>query len=109
MFEIKGMMKHCRRIWAMKEMETFVKAFGEGLRSLAQGVHAIADKLDSYVIRRGVTGISNPNLPRMITTNPRQQKKLRITRFSQKKPAITATAVVHEAIITATNPLQWMN
>ncbi|HKI48396.1 MAG TPA: hypothetical protein VKA69_03655, partial [Desulfobacteria bacterium] len=33
----------------MKEMETFVKAFGEGLRTLAQGVQAIADKLDSYV------------------------------------------------------------
>ncbi|MCP4574766.1 MAG: hypothetical protein GY846_00560 [Deltaproteobacteria bacterium] len=33
----------------MKELETFVKTFGEGLRTLAQGVHAIADKLDSYV------------------------------------------------------------
>jgi len=43
------MTKLCRRLCAMKELETFVKTFGEGLRTLAQGVHAIADKLDRYV------------------------------------------------------------
>ena len=30
----------------MRELETFLKTVGEGLRALAQGVNAIADKLD---------------------------------------------------------------
>ncbi len=88
----------------MKEMETFVKAFGEGLRTLAQGVQAIADKLDSYV------GSSNDRdfEPEPATNDynpPEAAEETPDNTVSQKKPATTATAVVHEAIITATKPI----
>ncbi len=88
----------------MKEMETFVKAFGEGLRTLAQGVHAIADKLDSYA------GASNDrdfeSEPAANDYNPPEAaEKTPDNTVSQKKPAITATAMVYETIITATKPI----
>ena len=88
----------------MKEMETFVKAFGEGLRTLAQGVHAIADKLDSYVGSPNdrdfepEPAANDYNPPEAVEETPDNT-------VSEKKPAITATAVVHEAIITATKPI----
>ena len=88
----------------MKEMETFVKAFGEGLRTLAQGVHAIADKLDSYA------GSSNdrdfePEPAANDDNPPEAAEETPDNTVSQKKPAITATAVVYEAIIAATKPI----
>ena len=88
----------------MKEMETFVKAFGEGLRTLAQGVHAIADKLDGYVDTSNdrdfepEPAANDYNPPEAVEETPD------IT-VSEKKPAITSTAVVHEAIVNATKPI----
>ncbi len=89
----------------MKEMETFVKAFGEGLRSLAQGVHAIADKLDSYVDSSGSDRDFEPEPAANDYNQPEAAEETPDNTVSQKKPAITATAVVHEAIITATKPI----
>ena len=89
----------------MKEMETFIKAFGEGLRTLAQGVQAIADKLDSFV---GTPGgdrdfDSEPVVEDNIPSEAAEEKP-DMADF-QQKPAVNATAVVHEAIITATEPV----
>ncbi len=89
----------------MKEMETFVKAFGEGLRTLAQGVQAIADKLDSYVGSSGgdrdfdSEPVVEDNIP-----SEAAEEKPDMADF-QQKPAVNATEVVHEAIITATKPI----
>jgi len=89
----------------MKEMETFVKAFGEGLRTLAQGVQAIADKLESYA---GTSGgdrdfdsepIVDDNIP-----SEAAEEKPDMADF-QQKPAVSATEVVHEAIVAATKPI----
>ena len=88
----------------MKEMETFVKAFGEGLRTLAQGVHAIADKLDSYVDTPNDRDFE-PEPAANDYTPPEAAEKPPDNTVSEKKPAIIATAVVHEAIITATKPI----
>jgi len=89
----------------MKEMETFVKAFGEGLRSLAQGVHAIADKLDSYVDPSGSDKDFEPEPAANDYNPPEAAEETPDNTVSQKKSAISATAVVHEAIITATKPI----
>jgi len=89
----------------MKEMETFVKAFGEGLRTLAQGVQAIADKLDSYV---GTSGGDRDfdSEPFVDDNSPSEaaEEKPDMADF-QQKPAVNATAVVHETITTATKPI----
>ncbi len=89
----------------MKEMETFVKAFGEGLRTLAQGVHAIADKLDSYVDPSGSNRDFEPEPAANDDNPPEAAEKTPDNTVSEEKPAITATAMVHEAIITATKPI----
>ena len=89
----------------MKEMETFVKAFGEGLRTLAQGVHAIADKLDSYVEPSGSDRDFEPEPAANDYNPPEAAEETPDNTVSEKKPAITATAVVHEAIITAKKPI----
>jgi predicted Rossmann fold nucleotide-binding protein DprA/Smf involved in DNA uptake len=89
----------------MKEMETFVKAFGEGLRSLAQGVHAIADKLDSYVEPSGSDRDFEPEPAANDYNPPEAADETPDNTVSQEKPATTATAVVHEAIIAATKPI----
>ena len=88
----------------MKEMETFVKAFGEGLRSLAQGVHAIADKLDSYAGSSN-DGDFEPEPAANDYNPPEAVEETPDITVSEKKPAITSTAVVHEAIITAKKPI----
>ena len=89
----------------MKEMETFVKAFGEGLRSLAQGVHAIADKLDSYVDPSGSDKDFEPEPAANDYNPPEAAEETPDNTVSQKKSAISATAVVHEAILAATKPI----
>ncbi len=83
----------------MKELETFVKTFGEGLRTLAQGVHAIADKLDSYVgssddgnFDTAFNAAAHDNL-RTEAVEETPDKTI-----PRKKPAINATAVVFEII-----------
>lgn len=88
----------------MKEMEIFVKAFGEGLRTLAQGVHAIADKLDSYVDTSD-DGDFEPEPAANDYNPPEAAEKTPDNTVSQKKPATTATAMVYETIITATKPI----
>ena len=95
-------MKHCRRLWAMKELETFVKTVGEGLRTLAQGVHAIADKLESYVDMPG-DAPSEPEFEPAVDHNI-HAKTAPVTPAdapSREKPAITATALVYEKISSA--------
>ncbi len=89
----------------MKEMETFVKAFGEGLRTLAQGVQAIADKLDSYVNTPGGDRDfdSEPIVDDNIPTEAAEENA-NDTDFEQK-PAVNATEVVHEAVVTAGKPV----
>lgn len=83
----------------MKELETFVKTFGEGLRTLAQGVHAIADKLDSYV-GSSDDGDFETEFDSATDDNIQAEtvEKTPDTTISQKKPAINATALVYEII-----------
>lgn len=83
----------------MKELETFVKTFGEGLRTLAQGVHAIADKLDSYV-GSSDDGDFETEFDSATDDNIQAEtvEKTPDTTISQKKPTINATALVYEII-----------
>ena len=83
----------------MKELETFVKTFGEGLRTLAQGVHAIADKLDSYVGSSDDGNFDtafNAAADDSIRTEAVEETPDKT--IPRKKPAINATAVVFEII-----------
>ncbi len=86
----------------MKELETFVKTVGEGLRTLAQGVHAIADKLESYVDVPG-DAPSEPEFEPAVDHNI-HAKTAPVTPAdepSRQKPAINATALVYEKISNA--------
>jgi predicted Rossmann fold nucleotide-binding protein DprA/Smf involved in DNA uptake len=90
----------------MKELETFVKTFGEGLRTLAQGVHAIADKLDSYVDSSD-DGNFNPEFD-AATDDGIQTEAVEETpdkTIPKKKPAMNATAVLYEIISSAGKPI----
>ena len=88
----------------MKEMETFVKAFGEGLRSLAQGVHAIADKLDNYVDTPEDSGFETE--PAANDYNPPEEaEKPPESPVPEKKKAVGATGLVLETIIAAEKPV----
>jgi predicted Rossmann fold nucleotide-binding protein DprA/Smf involved in DNA uptake len=83
----------------MKELETFVKTFGEGLRTLAQGVHAIADKLDSYVGSSDDGNFDtafNAAADDGIRAEAVEETPDKTT--PRKKPAVNATAVVFEII-----------
>ncbi|GEM_PF-1426810 len=89
----------------MKELETFVKAFGEGLRTLAQGVQTIADKLDGYVDSSGGDRDFEPEPAANDYNPPEAPKETPDNTVSQKKPAVNATEVVYEVIVTATKPI----
>jgi hypothetical protein len=83
----------------MKELDSFVKTFGEGLRTLAQGVHAIADKLDSYV---GSSDDGNVHTEFDAAADDSIQaeavEETPDKTIPRKKPAINATAVLFEII-----------
>jgi len=81
----------------MKEMETFVKAFGEGLRTLAQGVQAIADKLDSYLDSSG----GDRDFEHEPASESDSQAARSEETVSSKKPVVNATATVYETISNA--------
>lgn len=90
----------------MKELETFVKTFGEGLRTLAQGVHAIADKLDSYVgssddgnFDTEFDAASDANIQAEAVEETPDET------IPRKKPAINATVQVFEIISGAGNSI----
>ena len=81
----------------MKELEILMKTFGEGLRTLAQGVHAIADKLDSYVeSSKGDAGFA---------TDTESAEESAQTVDPRQKPAANATEVVYETILGAAKPI----
>lgn len=86
----------------MKELETFVKTFGEGLRTLAQGVHAIADKLDSYV---GSSDDGHYETEFDVAANDNVQtegvEETPDKTIPQEKRGLNATAVVYEKISSA--------
>ena len=83
----------------MKELETFVKTFGEGLRTLAQGVHAIADKLDSYVGSSDDGNFDTAfNAAADDSIRAEAVEETPDKTIPRKKPAINATAVVFEII-----------
>lgn len=91
----------------MKELEILIKTFGEGLRTLAQGVHAIADKLDNYV--------ESPKDDSKYTSEPEPDTGVDIPAEaaeespagtgSDQEPAVNATELVYETIATASNPI----
>jgi len=86
----------------MKELDTFVKTFGEGLRTLAQGVHAIADKLDSYA-GSSDDGDFETEFDAAADDNvqPETVKETPDVAEPKEKPAVSATAVVYEKICAA--------
>ncbi len=83
----------------MKELETFVKTVGEGLRTLAQGVHAIADKLDGYVASPGREDDEpefEPDVDHYIHSNVAEETPKNAD--FRKKPETSAMALVYEKI-----------
>ena len=90
----------------MKELETFVKTFGEGLRTLAQGVHAIADKLDSYA---GSSDDGNFDTEFDAASDPNIQadavEETPDKTIPPKKQTVNATAMVFEIISGAGNSI----
>ena len=89
----------------MKEMEVFVKAFGEGLRTLAQGVHAIADKLDSFVESSAGDRDFEPEPVTDDDFSSEAAEEVPEPTAFQKEPAVNATEVVHETVVSAANPI----
>ena len=87
----------------MKELETVVKTFGEGLRVLAQGVQAVADKLESFVnISRDVESEFEPAADHNIRpTEPEKASE----EASSPAPAINVTGMVYEKISESAGPV----
>lgn len=86
----------------MKELDTFVKAFGEGLRTLAQGVHAIADKLENYAGSSDDGDFEREfDSPKDNDIQPEPVKETPDVADFKEKPAVSATAVVYETISAA--------
>ncbi len=91
----------------MKELEILMKTFGEGLRTLAQGVNAIADKLDSYVDASkeepdsGVEGEPAAEESYM----PEEEEESAEAPDIPEKPAINATEAVYETVVAADGPI----
>ena len=86
----------------MKELDAFVKTFGEGLRSLAKGVHAIADKLDGYVdssddgdVHTEFDAAADDSIQAEAVEETPDKT------IPRKKPAINATTVLFEIISSA--------
>ena len=95
----------------MKELETFFKTVGEGLRTLAQGVNAIADKLD------GIGDVRNGQKPkpdtkdmpdRVVKTETPKPKKAGVSAkkpTSRGKKRIAASDIVSEIFDKAKGPV----
>ena len=91
----------------MKELETLMRTFGEGLRTLAQGVHAVADKLDSYVASsKGDADYGiDPDSAVDHDIPPEAAEENAETVGFQQKPGASATEVVYETILGAAKPV----
>jgi hypothetical protein len=88
----------------MKEIETILKAMGEGLRSLSKGVSVLADKLDDLVESQGEEKPRTKTPPNRTSQRPRRAPKRKSaskpTKKTTPKKGKTATAneIVYETI-----------
>lgn len=87
----------------MKELETVVKTFGEGLRALAQGVQAVADKLESFVdTSRDVEPEFEPAVDHNIRPAEPEEASEEV---SSPAPAINVTGMVYKKINESAGPV----
>jgi len=95
----------------MKELETFFKTVGEGLRTLAQGVNAIADKLDGLSDARNGQKPKpdikdtpdrkvNPEAPKRKTAGDSAKKTV-----PEEKKATAASDIVYGIFDSAIGPV----
>ena len=85
----------------MKELELFLKTVGDGLKVLAQGVNAIADKLDNFVeSNKGDTAGSQAKT-RAKTSGRGTSRKAAGRPGPRVKKSESASDIVYEAISRA--------
>ena len=90
----------------MRELETFVKTVGDGLRTLAQGVHAIADKLDGFVDSQGDDKYEpefEPAADHNIHVKTTEETSAKAD--SPEEPKFNATAMIYEKIRNSKDPI----
>ncbi len=88
----------------MKEMDLFMKTVGEGLRALAQGVNAVAEKLDRFLEGRSVSSEDEGGTDREapLKRAPKTSEK----GASKPAPDEGATALVLSLIQESSTPVQ---
>ena len=88
----------------MKELDLFMKTFGEGLRTLAQGANAIAEKLDRFMESRstssGVESDADEEAPFDVEPEAKEKQVLR------HASGPNATAVVSALILESSTPVK---
>ncbi len=88
----------------MKELDLFMKTVGEGLRTLAQGANAIAEKLDRFLENRSpsteVECEKDEEAP--FDVEPEEKHKRVLTQAS----GVSATAVVSALILESSTPVK---
>jgi len=89
----------------MKEFETFLKTVGDGLKMLAQGVNAIADRLDDFVeSNKGGTAGSRTNA-RTATSGKETSRRAAGRPGPRGKKGASASDHVYEAMSRARGPV----
>lgn len=88
----------------MKELDLFMKTVGEGLRTLAQGVNVMAEKLDRFLESRsaspGAESEKDREAPVDVETEAEDKQALR------QSPGVNATAMVARLIQESETPVQ---
>lgn len=95
----------------MKELETFLKTVGDGLKILAQGINAIADKIENFVDpRKEKDGKPQPEPKpadehRAETSKKRTPQKAVKKSVSEKNKRTAASDTVYEIIGSTKGPV----
>ena len=88
----------------MKELDLFMKTFGEGLRTLAQGANAIAEKLDRFMESRSASSETECEVEEEAPFDVEPEAKEK--QVSRHASGVNATAVVSALILESSTPVK---
>ena len=88
----------------MRELDLFMKTVGEGLRTLAQGVNAVAEKLDRFMEGRSASSGFEPGQDeeKASDVEPEADEK----QVPRQASEVNATAVVAALIVESPAPVK---
>ncbi len=88
----------------MKELDLFMKTVGEGLRTLAQGVNVMAEKLDRFMESRSAsTGVKCEKDGEATSDVKPEAKEKKVSKHASGP---NATAVVSALILESSTPVK---